>query len=461
MLFGLPFAALGLVALVAGVRRYPAEPNAIVGIIVGGVFTMVGVLLMVGARYGAVSAARTDELKASNPEKPWMWRGDWASGVIKDSNKGSTIGIWIFSVIWCSVCFPVTFLAAPQLKEQKWMSLLILLFPVAGIFLLISAVYQTLRSMKFGTSKCHLDRVPIVPGRTFRGHIEVGRETAPVDGYQVRIACVRSQTTRSGRNRSTTETLLWDAEIMVPPSAAMRSPMGTRIPFELAAPPDAHVTDETDFYDRYEWRLSANAELAGVDYAAQFEVPVFQTGEVADGSDFAVFEQRHRAEAGRREIKPASGVQIMALPGGGAEYRSHAKRTVGSVLQALFFLALWNGAIAAMFYFHAPWGFPAVFIVIDLLLLVSSFDFFLGLATIAVDKTGVRMRKEWLGIGSTKMVEASAIASIDGTTPAPNSKAFALTMTLSDGSKQTLTGYLTDRESADIVAAKMMADLGR
>lgn len=461
LLFALPFVAFGLLALVQGIRQYPTKPDAIVGIIVGGVFAVVGLLLAVGAWYAASASAKKDALQAQNPGKPWMWRDDWAHGNVKDSNKAGAIGLWIFTAIWNAVSFPVAVLLLRQeLPKGNQLVLLVLLFPLVGIIMLITAIYQTLRSMKFGSSICHLERVPIVPGRTFRGDIELNTEAAPQNGYHLLIASIRSVTTRTGKNRSTTEHLLWDTEIVVDPSAAMRSPMGTRVPFVFATPADSHGTDESNQYERFFWRLSASAEFPGVDYGAQFQIPVFLTGEEVDGSEFAAFQQRHRSEAARHQVRAASGVEITPLPGGGEEFRIHARKTIGSTLKSLLFLGIWNAAIVATIHFHAPWGIPAVLIALDVLFIISSIDYFLGRSTITVDPAGVRVRKEWLGVGSTKSYEAATIASIDGVTAGQNSSSFGVTLKFSDGSTSLLGGYLPDRESADVVAAKMMADLG-
>jgi hypothetical protein len=237
--------------------------------------------------------------------------------------------------------------------------------------------------------------------------------------------------------------------------------MGTRVPFQFATPPDSHPTDDQDFYNRFLWRLTASAELPGVDYASQFDLPVFQTGERADGSEFAAFEQRHRVEAARHEVRPTTGVEITKLTGGGEQFRIHAKKTFGGVFRSLLFLAVWNAAIVAMIHFEAPWGFPAVFIAIDLLIIVASVDYFFGRSTVDVDGNGVRLRKQWLAFSAKeKSYAPAAIESIDGTTAGPNSKSFGVTLKLRDGDTQLLGSNLPDRESADTVAAKMMADLG-
>jgi hypothetical protein len=462
VLLALPFIGFGLLVLVQSIRQYRTNADAIVFIIVGAVLTATGLLLVWGGRYAVSAIAKRDALQARDPGKPWMWRKDWVERVIKDSTKGGAIGIWIFALVWNAVSFPAALLIArPELAKGNQAALLVLLFPLVGIILLITAIYQTLRAMKFGTSTCHLEQVPIVPGRRFRGDIELSMETAPQNGYQVRVASVHAVTPRSGRSRTTTEHLLWDAEIVVDAAAAMRSPMGVRVPFELATPPDSHTTDESDTYDRYFWRLSASAQFPGVDYAAQFQLPVFQTGEEVDGSEFAAFQERHRAEAARHRLPAASGVQTTPQPGGGEEFRIQARKTIGATLRSLVFLAVWNAAIVAMIYFRTPWGFPAAFIAFDLLLIIGGIDYFLGQTTVTVDTTGVSVRREWLGAGRTKSYEAATIASIDGAMAGENSTSFEVTLKFRDGSTRVLAEYLPDRESADIVAAKMMADLRR
>lgn len=460
--FGLTFAGCGLLALVQSAQQYATNSNPIVGIVTGGVFMLAGLGIVIGALYGAGNLKRTAALQTAHPDQPWMWRDDWANGAIRDTNKQNTIGLWVLAIIWNAISFPIAFVAAPQVAdENKWMVMLVLLFPFAGVIMLISAIYQTLRSMKFGTSVCHLERVPIVPGRLFRGDVQLNSDAEPGGGYRLRIMLINAVSTRTGKNRSTSERLLWDAETVVTSSAAMRSPMGTRVPFQFATPPDAHPADDSDSCNRYLWRLSATAELPGVDYSAQFELPVFLSGAMADGSEFAMFEQRHRADAARQAIAPAAGVEISRLPGGGEQFRINAKRKFSSNLGSLMFLIIWNAAIAAMIHFDAPWGFPAVFIVIDLLLIAASIDYFFGRSTVSVNATGVQVRKEWFGSGSTKNYPAATIASIDGETAGQDSKSFGITMRLRDGGSRNLGSYLPDRESADAVAAKMMAGLGR
>src|ERR1051325_2244864 len=114
IVFGLPFAAMGLLSVYAGIRD-SAKPNAHVAVIVGGVFTVVGIGIMAGGWYASKFVAKTDAVKVNHPNKPWMWREEWASGVITDSNKAGTIVFWIFALLWNAVAFPIAYLAIPKL----------------------------------------------------------------------------------------------------------------------------------------------------------------------------------------------------------------------------------------------------------------------------------------------------------------------------------------------------------
>src|ERR1051325_3892091 len=191
MVFGVLFAAGCLLAVFLGVRA-----NASVAIIIGAVFTVIGVLAIIVTRRASSMAARTDALKAANPDKPWMWREEWATAVINDTSKSRTAGIWIFAVLWNGFSFPLAIMMVRQSARHDPAVLLILLFPLVGVILLISAIYQTLRGMRFGTSKCRLERVPIVPGRLFRGDLELNTQLVPENGFHLRIASVHLVTRR-------------------------------------------------------------------------------------------------------------------------------------------------------------------------------------------------------------------------------------------------------------------------
>jgi len=55
-------------------------------------------------------------------------------------------------------------------------------------------------------------------------------------------------------------------------------PLGQTIPADFAIPSDAYVTDHDNPSDQVLWVLHASADVPGVNYTDDFEVPVFRTG---------------------------------------------------------------------------------------------------------------------------------------------------------------------------------------
>ncbi|HEY8994049.1 MAG TPA: hypothetical protein VIM71_05270, partial [Lacunisphaera sp.] len=95
------------------------------------------------------------------------------------------------------------------------------------------------------------------------------------------LKCVRRETRGSGKNRSTTDNVLWEHEERIAPDKWLTGAEGTRVPVLFYIPPECTGTDNSDRNNEIVWRLSASAATAGVDFATQFTVPVFATGETA------------------------------------------------------------------------------------------------------------------------------------------------------------------------------------
>src|ERR1700687_3744166 len=92
-LFALPFCAFGLFAAVWSIERLCAGDlamgayTAMVALVFGGA----GFGLVYAFRWGTRSAQARDRLRAANPDQPWLWREDWASGRIPASIGNSAV----------------------------------------------------------------------------------------------------------------------------------------------------------------------------------------------------------------------------------------------------------------------------------------------------------------------------------------------------------------------------------
>src|SRR5205085_6928441 len=101
----------------------------------------------------------------------------------------------------------------------------------------------------------------------------------PENGVVITVACVHRITTGSGKSRSTNEEMLWSSELTVAGASTMQTMEGLRVPFSIGIQGDARECDISDSNNEIVWRLNAKADLPGIDYAAQFDIPVFRTAE--------------------------------------------------------------------------------------------------------------------------------------------------------------------------------------
>jgi len=458
----LPFVLTGAFILKQGLPLVGHDPSAWVLVGGGALFTAVGIAFIIGAWYTMHHASHELGLREQNPDKPWLWREDWSQGYARES--GGTpfvIALWVFAIFWNSICLPLLFVFRREYQQDNVKVLLMAIFPAAGLLLLALAIYQTFRHRRYGTTVCHFDGVPLVIGHAVRGDVELHGDITPENGFVFRLACIHAVTTGSGKNRSTTETVLWDEEQVVSASAAMRNPVATRVPFDIATPPDTPTTDDRDTSNRTFWRLSVRAEVPGVDLDTSFLLPLFAIGGVTDSTEFTSYAAAHRASAAERQLDHASGVTSGETLDGREEFVIRSRPTLGGFFGSALFLAIWNGAIYLMVHLGAPIGFPIVFGLVDLLILYGWLDYLFGRSTVRAGREGLSYRRSiFLSDGSMKDVAASDIAAVNGLADSQN-RAFAVQLKLKDGTTQDLARFLRTRSDADTVAARIEKAMGR
>jgi len=81
-------------------------------------------------------------------------------------------------------------------------------------------------------------------------------------------------------------------------------------------------SDDSNSNNRILWRLDAGAKVPGVDYFAQFEVPVFRTSETAATADASIVDPTlaYQAPPEPYKLPPQSRIQVRETPQGGKEF---------------------------------------------------------------------------------------------------------------------------------------------
>ena len=216
-------------------------------------------------------------LQSRHPDEPWLRRKDWADGKIPSQSKHQVILQCVIAGIWNLITLPFTLLFVRRLDTPgTWMAIVILtVFWLVGLAILVGAIRSVIRWRKFGQSVFDLRSVPGVIGGQLAGIIKVPTRLCPLDGFRLRLACLRRITRRSGKHHHTSETVLWEQEQQQLQALPTDDPQRSVIPVEFDIPHRYPSSDDSNPRNKVLWRLEARADLPGVDYLVQFEVPVF------------------------------------------------------------------------------------------------------------------------------------------------------------------------------------------
>ena len=173
----------------------------------------------------------------AHPDSPWMWKADWAAGRIVSSAQKTMLAALTIALFWNMVTAPLWFVLPGEIldKGNRW-ALLGLIFPAIGLLLAGWAIVSILRWRKFGQSVLQMAFVPGVIGGQLAGVIRTSAKVRPEDGFHLRLRCVRRITTGSGKQRSTSESILWEEERIVMHELLEDQAEQSAIPVEFQIP---------------------------------------------------------------------------------------------------------------------------------------------------------------------------------------------------------------------------------
>jgi hypothetical protein len=416
MLFLLPFAAVGVITAGMAVQR-AGQGNwhemlffTLFAVTFGGV-GLGGIAFMLAARR---RLKEQQELKARHPNEPWQWQRDWAAGRIDDTGRATMWVCWVFAIFWNLISIPAGFAGVrAALQEGNQAGYIALLFPLVGMGLLVWAIRTTLRYQKYGISRLELSTIPGTIGRTLAGVVRTNSVLQPADGFQATLSCVRRVTTRSGKNSSTTESILWQDEQNVRGEASRDAAgLGMRIPVAFRIPGDAQACDGSNPNDRIVWRLNLSASVPGIDYDSVFEVPVFRT----EASDHPVTEAEERLTRNQLPItdykQPIDSRIAVSRNRRGTEIVFPAARNPGAAIGGTLFTLLWLGIVWCLIYFKAPALFPIIFGLFGLLLVFGMLQLWLGVSQVTVDGGTLTIATGYLSPGRERRLSLGEITDV-------------------------------------------------
>ncbi len=462
-IFIAPFCCVGLLTAVLAVQEL------LDGNLETGGFMALFATVFGGASFGFLAMVfkgrsvmrKQAALQASSPAEPWKWREDWAAGFCRGETKQTVYFLWGFAVLWNLISWPIAmFLPSEITEKQNYAALLGLLFPLVGIGLLVWAVRQTMELRKFGQSVFRMAGIPGVVGGDLSGEIDIPTGLTSGQDVNLTLSCVNRVRTGSGKNSSTSETILWQDERREVKTMARPEAMGAGVPVQFAVPSDCRETNTDDSDNVILWRLEARAAVPGVDYHGQFEVPVFKTA--GSGKEAAKGAWRPELPPGYRP-SPESWITVGTGATGGTEYLVQNSRSTRMVVSTCAFILVWTAITVGITMAGAPLIFPFVFGFFDVLMLLFLLQLLFGESRILIESGAVTITNTIALFSTRSVIPVSELQAVKPSigVQAGRSVRHTLTFARSGGSESRLWVSLRDKRDAEWLAAEILRQAGR
>ena len=228
----------------------------------------------------------------------WQGRKGWETARVASNATKGVWFFWIFALLWNAISSPIFFIIPDEIKSGNYAALIALLFPLVGLFLIYKAIASTLEYRHFGRILFEMDPFPGAIGGHVGGRIQVSRlpyqKAIEAKEIWVRLECVYSYVSGSGKNRSRRESIKW-AEQGKPQIDSQGQCVGLQFRFDVPADlPNADVEQKNAYHF---WRLTVKADVSGVDLNRTYNIPVFNTGETSRFIRHDISEQSNALKA--------------------------------------------------------------------------------------------------------------------------------------------------------------------
>ncbi|MGN6370346.1 MAG: hypothetical protein ACTHN5_18990 [Phycisphaerae bacterium] len=217
---------------------------------------------------------------AQSQADPWLNDRRWHNGRVHDSLIPQIISLWILSILTATAA--AFFIKTALHHHAAWLSVPVLLATLstaATAIFLTSATLRTAHWLRFGTSLFQMATFPGIIGRQLVGIVYTKVKLHPSHGFDLSLTCTKSVITGYGKNRSTTQTILWHEHQHLVRGALEQDNTLTAIPVAFRIPHTCQPTFSDPTYWTISWKLDVRAALPGLNYHTSFEVPVFITPE--------------------------------------------------------------------------------------------------------------------------------------------------------------------------------------
>jgi hypothetical protein len=276
-LLSLPFAAMGLLALIlllhdgllGGLDRQKLFR------LLSAIAASIGFIALIFGITAKKSLPGAQSLLSEDSEKPWIKRADWAAGKIKSAGIPHAKSYLTMGIALCVLGGLIAVLVVPKaLRSGNYSALVAVVFPVVGIVFLTMVVRKFQAHRRFGDCVFEMAAVPAPVDGALEGAIRTSLPVNFESELRLNLLCVCKTTSGTGQNRHTDEKILWqDGKIFKSRADLPEFKSGGGIPVRFELPPGQPECSERG-NEAVCWRLEM--KIPGANFHATFEVPVFK-----------------------------------------------------------------------------------------------------------------------------------------------------------------------------------------
>lgn len=250
--------------------------NVTIGMIlfsfIGAMFFTFGTVFAAGGIWSALQ-----KRGPADPQRPWIGDGPWEGFQIRSGDWVDVLLAWVIAI--CVALFESIFIMLMMYDESVPFLAkgILIIFVFVAILLIYNAIYMTLRRLKYGNSLLLLSQMPLVPGMAFDAVVVSKRALRPEDGCKATLRCVavvQKESTGSENEVTFAEEVMYEKSVVV--RADLTAARGGRsaVPVHFEIP--GHIPPRfLQGYPQIRWKLALEAETTGIDYFAEFDLPVY------------------------------------------------------------------------------------------------------------------------------------------------------------------------------------------
>lgn len=258
-----------------------ADPDDRMGyyfaLLMGTFFTIGGSVWLYNIRGEYRDLQVVSSLQSAAPDRPWMWRSDWAAGYSVEVLRKGHQRQWLWAIGWGLITAAVLWEAYKGIPDVAGLRTIVAAIVAGAIVLLSIATYRTLRTWRYRNVRLYLHANPYRPGGTVSATLKATSKLAPTGPIKVTLAYVHEWVTTSNRGVTFThEDILWSDTCSIETAAMKMSPGTVEVPIDFELPNHVDSTDDAIHSDRHYWRIETEAPVKGIDFKARFEIPVWR-----------------------------------------------------------------------------------------------------------------------------------------------------------------------------------------